>query len=104
MVLLPTPVRSLYTQVAAQKAYKAQEVNQGVEQTPSVIPNGVDVLEEKREEGDGGHSPKSPLRLGPSDWSLFALLILPLGLLVLEPVLVLLAVGHGGTFEGFACC
>jgi hypothetical protein len=27
-------------------------------------------------------------------------LILPLGLLVLEPVLVLLAVGHGGAFEG----
>jgi hypothetical protein len=30
---------------------------------------------------------------------LFVLLILPLGLLVLEPVPVLLAVGHGGTFE-----
>jgi hypothetical protein len=27
-------------------------VDQGVEQTPSVIPNGVDVLEEEREEGD----------------------------------------------------
>jgi hypothetical protein len=34
---------------------------------------------------------------------LFVLLIIPLGLLVLEPVLVLLAVGHGGTFEGLGC-
>jgi hypothetical protein len=32
--------------------------------------------------------------------SLFVLLILPVGLLVLEPVLVRLAVGHGGAFEG----
>jgi hypothetical protein len=50
---LPTPVRSLYTQVTAQKAYKAQEVKQGVEQTPSVIPNGVGVLAAEREEGIG---------------------------------------------------
>jgi hypothetical protein len=34
MLLLPTHIRSLYTQVTAQKAYKAQEVDQGVEQTP----------------------------------------------------------------------
>ena len=53
MLLLPTPVRSLYTQVTAQKAYKAQEVDQGVEQTPSAIPNGVDVLAAEREEGIG---------------------------------------------------
>jgi hypothetical protein len=48
-LLLPTPVRSLYTQVTAQKAYKAQEVNQGVEQTPSV-PDGGGVLATEREE------------------------------------------------------
>jgi hypothetical protein len=35
-----------------EKAYKAQEVNQGVEQTPSVIPSGVGVLAAEREEGD----------------------------------------------------
>ena len=51
LLLLPTPVRSLYTQITAQKAYKAQEVNQGVEQTPSVIPSGVGVLAAEREEG-----------------------------------------------------
>jgi hypothetical protein len=49
----PTPpIRSLYTKVIAQKAYKAQEVNQGVGQTPSVIRNGVDALAAEREEGD----------------------------------------------------
>jgi hypothetical protein len=42
LLLFSTPVRSLYTQVTAQKAYKAQEVNQGVEQTPSVILNGLE--------------------------------------------------------------
>src|SRR5215218_7716529 len=36
--------------------------------------------------------------LGAMDRDSFVLLILPLGLLVLEPVLVLLAVGHGGAF------
>jgi hypothetical protein len=60
LLLLPTPVRSLYTQVTAQKAYKAQEVNQGVEQTPSVIPNGVDVLAVEREEGIGRWCSKGP--------------------------------------------
>jgi hypothetical protein len=61
LLLLPTPVRSLYTQVTAQKAYKAQEVNQGVEQTPSVIPNGVDVLATEREErGIGRWGSKGP--------------------------------------------
>jgi hypothetical protein len=53
LLLLPTPVRSLYTQVTAQKAYKEQEVNQGVEQTPSVIPNGVDVLAQSGKRGIG---------------------------------------------------
>jgi len=49
----PTPpIRSLYTEVTAQKAYKAKEVNQGVEQTPSVITSGVGVLAAEREEGD----------------------------------------------------
>ena len=49
----PTPpMRGLYTEVTAQKAQEAQEVNQGVEQTPSVIPNGVDVLAAEREEED----------------------------------------------------
>jgi hypothetical protein len=59
-------------------------------------------------------SPKSPLRLGPSDWSLFALLILPAAL-TLEPlfkgrhysrdedvqevVLEGLTVGHGGALQ-----
>src|SRR5215216_5599818 len=46
---------------------------------------------------ENGHSAKAPLRLGSSDWSLFLLLFLPAAL-ALEPVLVLLAVGHGGTF------
>jgi hypothetical protein len=38
--------------------------------------------------------------LGPMDRGLFVLLILPMGLLVLEPLFVLLAVGHGGVVEG----
>src|SRR5215213_7656647 len=44
-----------------------------------------------------------PLRavLGPMDRGSFVLLILPAGLLVLESVLVLLAVGHGGALKKF---
>jgi hypothetical protein len=38
--------------------------------------------------------------LGPMEQRLFVLPTLLAGLLVLEPVLVLLAVGHGGAFEG----
>jgi len=38
LLLLPTPVRSLYTQVTAQKAYKAQEVNQGVAWASLAVP------------------------------------------------------------------
>jgi hypothetical protein len=52
LLLLPTPVRSLYTQVTAQKAYKAQEVDQGVAWASLAVPDGVDVLEAEREEGD----------------------------------------------------
>ena len=51
LLLLPTPVRSLYTQVTAQKAYKAQEVNQGVAWASLAVPDGVDVLAE------GGRNP-----------------------------------------------
>ena len=36
---------------------------------------------------------------GPMDRGSFVLLILPLGFLVLEPILVLLPVGHGSAFE-----
>jgi hypothetical protein len=52
MLLLPTHIRSLYTQVTAQKAYKAQEVDQGVVWASLVVPDGGGVLAAEREEGD----------------------------------------------------
>jgi hypothetical protein len=48
--LFPSEVFTL--EVTAQKAQEAQEVDQGVEQTSSIIPSGVDVLAAEREEGD----------------------------------------------------
>jgi hypothetical protein len=46
----PTFVQGFHPKAIARKAYKAQEVDQGVEQTPLAIPNGVDVLAAEREE------------------------------------------------------
>jgi hypothetical protein len=64
-LIQPTnPVRGLYTEVTAQKAQEAQEVDQGVEQSPSVIPNGVDVLAAEREEGIGMLKAWCEVRIG----------------------------------------
>ena len=45
----------------------------------------------------------SPAVLALSGWGLLVLPVPLAGLLVLEPVLVLLAVGHGGPFKGPSC-
>jgi hypothetical protein len=52
LLLLPTPVRSLYTQVTALKAYKVHEVDQGVAWASLVVPDGGGVLAAEQEEGD----------------------------------------------------
>jgi hypothetical protein len=52
LIQSPTPVRSLHTEVIAQKAYKAQEVKEGVAWASLAVPDGGGVLEAEREKGD----------------------------------------------------
>jgi hypothetical protein len=61
--------------------------------SPSSSGQGSSYVRARRAWGSGVH--KTGRRLG-----LFVLHILPLGLLVLDSVLVLLSVGHGGTLKG----
>jgi hypothetical protein len=65
---------------------------------PSLCPTPISYAATTSEGADYSTGPG--LSGTPASPSLFVLLILSLGLLVLEPVLVLLAVGHGGPFEG----